>query len=496
MNAWKLIAAGLLLAVLVAGCGQQPPAETAMVASEGLAMVDGRALDAMDQVPPIVEGLGDAASDGIDFDTVRVQVQNGQLMLRVNVHTVLSLQNYSNLQLLLDTDNNPGTGRAGGFNGAEVVWRFGQRNGLIDIDDKSESFKHGDVGIVTAPTVTSDFFEVSIPLDAKVHEHRIFQGNTAGIAFLSMPEEGGLDRIPDSGFVAVDLTADAGEPEPLSMDRPSGDAVRMVTWNILHDGIVERPEKFDPIFDVLDPDIVTLVEVWDTPAQVAADLFDEWRPLPDGQSWHADRQGADIIVLSKWPILECVGLDDARATAYLLQMPDNWSSPLFVIGAHAPCCGKDEKRQKEIDAFMAFLRDARDGTGPINLGLNTPVVITGDMNLVGLQQQLTTLVEGQIVNEAYLPAFGPDADGTALTDLFPRHLYHNLVYTWRDEDSSYGPGKLDYIVYSDSNLEIPHSFIFDTRLLPQAKLDELGLTREANPEASDHLPVIVDVLPR
>jgi len=167
-----------------------------------------------------------------------------------------------------------------------------------------------------------------------------------------------------------------------------------------------------------------------------------------------------------------------------------------VIGAHTPCCGKNDRRQEAMDAFMSFLRDAKLGNGPVALKTGTPIVITGDMNLVGYDEQLTTLVTGQIVSEHWGPAFDPDWDGTALTDLFPRHLTDNLVYTWRQDDSSYGPGKLDYIVYSDSKVDVAHSFVLDTRRLSDEILTRINLKRDASAEASDHLPVVADLLPR
>jgi endonuclease/exonuclease/phosphatase family metal-dependent hydrolase len=485
----------MLLLALIIGCSQ--PSSQQVTASEnsdaGMAMLDGRAIDAMDQLVPIIDSIGDGADDGVDFDTVRVLVEDDQLLLRVNLNHEIGLQNGSDLMLMLDTDMDATTGGVAGHPGADLVWTFGQRKGEMAIGDLDLDFRQGELGIITAPTVSSDFFEIGIPIDAVIQEHSVFTSESVGVAFAY----GSDDRVPDTGFYGASLTNTGAQPAELSVEKTDDDAVRLVVWNILHDGIVERPETFDPVFDALMPDIIVLTEVWDTKAEEAQRLFNEWMPLAEGESWYAAKYGnADVITLSRWPILDGWKIPESRAAAFLMQMPEPWDQPLFLIGAHTPCCGKNEQRQEAVDAFMAFLRDAQLGTGEISLAAGTPVAITGDMNLVGYDEQLTTLVTGQIITEKWGPSFGPDTDGSALTDLFPRHLTDNLVYTWRQDDSSYGPGKLDYIVYTDNEINVAHSFVLDTRRLSDELLAKINLNRDANAEASDHLPVVADLLPR
>ena len=57
------------------------------------------------------------------------------------------------------------------------------------------------------------------------------------------------------------------------------------------------------------------------------------------------------------------------------------------------------------------------------------------------------------------------------------------------------PGRLDYIVYSDSTAEMRQSFVLDTAILSDAALDAAGL-RRSDSLASDHLPVVLDIVPR
>ena len=85
---------------------------------------------------------------------------------------------------------------------------------------------------------------------------------------------------------------------------------------------------------------------------------------------------------------------------------------------------------------MAFVRDARTPGGQIDLDTGTPVVITGDLNLVGFARQLETLLTGDIADEgAHGPDFTPDWDGTDLLDVIARQTEKRMSYTWRRDTS-------------------------------------------------------------
>ena len=124
------------------------------------------------------------------------------------------------------------------------------------------------------------------------------------------------------------------------------------------------------------------------------------------------------------------------------------------------------------------------------------MVIAGDMNLVGGANQVLTLTDGLIVDEmAFGPSFEPDWDRTPFADSWARHLGGTSVATWRDARSSFAPGKLDYIVYSDSALRMERAFILATEKLDEETLAGYGLRVEDTLEASDHLPIVADFTP-
>jgi len=67
-----------------------------------------------------------------------------------------------------------------------------------------------------------------------------------------------------------------------------------------------------------------------------------------------------------------------------------------------------------------------------------------------------------------------------------------MGYTWRNDGSSYNPGKLDYIIYTDSNLSISKHFVLNTLAIPNSTLVEWELESDDTNEASDHLPRVAD----
>ncbi|MCD4691225.1 endonuclease, partial [bacterium] len=67
---------------------------------------------------------------------------------------------------------------------------------------------------------------------------------------------------------------------------------------------------------------------------------------------------------------------------------------------------------------------------------------------------------------------------------------------WRDDTSRFSPGKLDYIVYSDSVMKMTGGFVLWTEDLPHELLEKHGLRAGDTREASDHLPVVADFVVR
>jgi hypothetical protein len=102
------------------------------------------------------------------------------------------------------------------------------------------------------------------------------------------------------------------------------------------------------------------------------------------------------------------------------------------------------------------------------------------MNLVGSRPPIDLLRAGL------------DRDGSDLTPA-PAAVHGDAAfYTWRDAKAAFGPGRLDWLLYSDASAHAVNAFVFDVSRLTDDVLVSMGLRRE-DAEASDHLPGVVDL---
>ena len=348
---------------------------------------------------------------------------------------------------------------------------------------------HWDIGLLQAPTVSSRRFEVSI-LRTTRDGVAIVPDTTAAIRLVGARGE---DLIPDRGALAVSLPL-APPPEPAvpALERRDADDIRVLTWNVLFDGLFRRPAPFLRVLRAVDPDVICFQEIWSHTARQAADQVSLAIP---GSTWYGAHT-TDGLIVSRYPLLESSAIDEAGNYWALIDLPDErYAVDLSVVSAHPPCCDQEIRRQEQLDGVAAWLRELKE-PGGLSVPFGTPTVVAGDMNLVGGSEQLQTLLAGRISDEdRFGPSFGPDWDGTALRDADPRIVGRLENYTWRDPESAYAPGKLDYIVFTDSVLAQGNAFVLATEYLERSDLDRYGLSADDTVEASDHLPVVVDLTP-
>ena len=100
---------------------------------------------------------------------------------------------------------------------------------------------------------------------------------------------------------------------------------------------------------------------------------------------------------------------------------------------------------------------------------DAPLFIVGDFNFVGTVQNIKTILTGDIVdNDEYGSDFTPDWDGTSLADAAPYVTGFPANYTWSQSRSSYNTGRLDFIIYSDSEVKVFNSFASQANKLRRA----------------------------
>jgi endonuclease/exonuclease/phosphatase family metal-dependent hydrolase len=463
---------GLAVAVLFSSASILSSAASAITP-----VVDGTFTDWADE--PLAE---DGRGDGGRFDILALWVRSDseRVFLRFDLDREINLQSTSGLVLsLCDSDDR-----------TLLAWDFGARTGTAAVGRSERSIGQWEIAYRQAPTVTSSRFEIS--LRRRTDDGAVVVPGPDVFAVLHDSHADG-DRLPDAGGVEVTLS-DAPPPPALKIDlaRRDADDIRVLTWNVRFDGLFKNPAPFLRVLRAIDPDVICFQEVWTHTARQAADQVSLAIPASQWYGAHT----TDGLIVSRYPFLDAAPIDDAGNYWSFIDLPDaRYDVDLSVVSAHPPCCEQEARRQEQLDAIAAWLRElASPGGREVPFG--TPTVVAGDMNLVGGSVQLRTLLEGLIVNEeTFGPTRPPDWDGTALRDADPRHAGGRDNYTWRGPDGVFAPGKLDYIVYTDSVLEQGNAFVLATESLSEETLLRHGLRRSDTEEASDHLPVVVDLIP-
>jgi len=449
-------------------------------------IIDGL-FDDWQEVPiAITDPEGDYNYD--DWVELKITNDDDFIFFKISLHSEETLlQNWNNFHLYIDADRDSLTGHLFRGLGSELVWHFGYRTGQYFEQDGIIDLWQNDITLRQAPTVTSTEFEIAIARGSFV----LSDPDSIAVIFSSFYDTG--DYMPDSWggvFYQLDTTV-VGPAEPIPLEK-SG--TRLVSYNTLYTGILEpdRQPKFQRIFQALNPDIIALQEhsEWNE----IGDIISSWFPE---DTWYQGYTFRDLVVLSKYPIINQASLiSSERTMCALLETDDPINPYLLILNSHFSCCDNDDDRQEQVDELVQVIREWRlNDNGPFDLPEGTPMFHVGDFNFVGYREQIETVTAGNIQDEGnYGSDFLLDWDGTAITDLFSRQTHKRMAYTWRSDGSSYNPGKLDYILYTDSNLSILNHFVLNTLAMPGSVLNEWGLETEDTNEASDHLPRIVDFM--
>ena len=319
----------------------------------------------------------------------------------------------------------------------------------------------------------------------------------------------GGDRLPDaSGGVAYPM-GDASNLAPLAvpaLTRPADSTLRVMSYNVEYGTLFEDAARpaYQRLFDVIQPDLIGFQEIYDRDARATQQAVEELLPSGEGAPWHSAKAGLDLVAVSRYPIRATYtipGFEDNRSAAFVIDAQDRLGSDLLFIVMHPPCCSggtpsRDERRQQVVDQVLAFLRDAQTDGGTIDIPANTPVIIAGDMNFVGDDQQPFSMRTGTIVDTArFGPSFTPDWDGSNLTDAAPPVTGWPMDFTWYSPASRFVPGQLDYVYYTDSVLRAVRRYTLFTPALSAEQRDATGLQADDVLRASDHLPLVLDVVP-
>ena len=434
-----------------------------------------------------------------DYSTLKITYDSDFLFIYINFHdNEFLMQNWNDFHLYIDADNDQSTGTFINGIGAELVWVFGSRSGYKYVNGQETEVYQNDLTLRIAPTITSSEFELAIARGSSSLTIDTSQELIQGKIVLSELEEseGGGDYIPNElGGVLFSIGEDfVMGPEPITLERLNESDLRVVSYNTLNEGILDndRRDHFKRILQTIDPDIIALQEHSDW--NEIYDIIQSWFPQ---DQWYASWTYRDLVILSRFEIIHDANIISSdRTMAALLDTENELGKNLLIFNSHLSCCDNDEDRQQQVDEFSGLWRDwIKEESGPFELIEGTPFIHLGDFNYVGFSQQVETIKNGDIINESdYGSDFLPDWDSTGIVDLFSRQTHKRMGYTWRKDGSSFNPGKLDYIFYSDASIDTGKHYILNTLAMDQATLDNYNLQFDDTQEASDHLPLVFDIV--
>jgi len=441
----------------------------------------------------------DPQGDGANIDMLSFSVSNDSnfLYIKLEFADEMQLNSGNSLFLEIDTDNDAGTGYSINGIGGELGWKFGSKFGYFNVSTPGIQVNQADIKFRALPTVTSNMFEIAINRHVFPDNiNPLFTNDTIKICFFDQVTNG--DYMPNNGTQFSYIFDNSSFPafDVIDINKSDTSFVRLMTYNTLFNGLIDsqREDAFGRIISAANPDIITFNECWSTQWYEARNFLDNYLPLTSGDSWQCWKVDGANITCSRYPITQNWQiLSDRRLTASLIDLPAYYSKDILIVNAHLKCCDGDTIRQREADAFAAFIKDAKTAGGVIDLPQETPFLLSGDLNLVGFSQQLTTLITGDIQDTITFGSPSPlDWDNTNLNDVISLQSDHNMAFTWIDEGSDYWPGRLDFCIASDVNLTVEKAFTMRTEIMSTARLTQYGLQQFDTQTASDHLPKVTD----
>ncbi len=306
-------------------------------------------------------------------------------------------------------------------------------------------------------------------------------------------------------------------PSTSVLDRHRSNDLRVMTWNIEHagggsleflpaSGSAAELAPFIRVLSAIDADVILFNEM-DDDGEVAG--LSTWlSEHVRGGSWQVHQgigSGDRSVMASYFPLsmkatnttppITPPTWSGRGVTMALVDCPDStWSTDLYLLGVHLKAGGETDdelQRQESADGIAHWLGDLRTAGEEVDLPLNTPMVVFGDLNFYseGTQPELTILT-GDIQNEAY---YGPDIKGdwdeSDLEDVMPVDPMTGDLWTIWNYKS-----RIDRFMVTDSVSETGNTFILNTMTLTQEELDANGLEASDTHDTvtSDHLPVVVD----
>lgn len=344
-----------------------------------------------------------------------------------------------------------------------------------------------------APTYAAGWYELRLSRTPSSHaglplEGMCSSGFVRGIVSLRTDHDKVIG-FADPFVLPVDRVCPDG-PRLSGVDVPAKpvSGVRVLSYNVEKSSPLRTPAVFGRVLTALNPDVILMQEWEDGDDQTVQAWLTQY--VPTTPEWFVikakgdNAHGGGVLVASRYPMTPMFdgpvttgfGGRPVRCVGAFVKTPQG---EVAAVSVHLKCCGtKDSPEDKErmleaksINAAIAAACAQRPGARR---------VIGGDFNLVGSRPPLDLLRAGL------------DADGADLAIADAPNLAERIYSTWRDPATGFAPGRLDWVMYSESISRSPEAFVFDASRLNDAALARLGLDR-TDCTGSDHLPLVVDL---
>ncbi|MEM1412729.1 MAG: alkaline phosphatase D family protein [Pseudomonadota bacterium] len=443
--------------------------------------------------------------DLTDWDTPDLLAVDGeQLTLRFPTPEPLTLTRApSSLHILLDFDGDDsgtdhvfeaGTDLEIVFSPRREPGQFGWRPTISGFDPEARELDSADMGLAAGPSHAASWFEL------RLSRARLAQtlpaaarGGQAGlVVYAEHQETREITLLAREAVTLPDVRRldPAGKAAASLPQAPEG-ALRVVSLNTLWGSQMDTPEPFSRVLRALDADIY-LFQEWARSRLSEGQVIDwfrthvdpdiDWQAMVSGTagSWSGTLMVSRHALRGRVPRMTPVdggGWDfPARFAAAVVETPigDVLAGSVHLKASGAVNTPEDERRFAEADAANRILIGMRSVSGA------QYVVLGGDFNLLG---------NAGVVDRATRML---DEDGSPLTKVTAPVLGdEELVYTFGREGLR---SRLDYIAVSDHSLRVANAFVLDTGILDRQSLRAMGV-EAGDSAASDHLPVVVDLVP-
>lgn len=440
-----------------------------------------------------------------DWQTGHFMAVDGEhLLIRFPTPTPITLsRSPSSIHLVLDFDGDdtgtahvlePGADMEIVFSPPREPGERGWRPTMTGFDPEPKTLVSADMALATGPTHAARWFEVRLSRAqlAQVLPAAARGGQAGLVVFSRHAETRAFSVLAQDTSVLPDIES-LETPAAVSADlpKPVDGGLRVVTLNTLWGSQLDTPEPFARMFKALDPDIF-LFQEWSRERLTEAQIARWFQDHVDAESdWYVMESGAagswsGTLLVSRYPLRGKVPRTTpvdaggwafpARFAGAIVATPlgDVLAASLHLKASGAINTAEDERRFAEADAINRILVGMKSVAEP------DYVVVGGDFNLLG---------DPAVVDRATRML---DQDGSHLTRVEAPVLGDEaLLYTFGREGLR---SRLDYLAYSDHSLRVARAFVLDTGILDAETLENLNLESEDS-AASDHLPVIVDLVP-